>query len=69
MSLDTGALLETVETLRQEHRILDSHIARLMADPAADEMELRRLKKRKLQIKDEISRLAAGLAPLQIQSG
>lgn len=69
MSLDTGALLETVETLRQEHRILDSHIERLMADPAADEMELRRLKKRKLQIKDEISRLAAGLTPLQTQSG
>lgn len=59
--MDDGALIETLETARQEHRILDAHLETLMADPAASEVELRRLKKRKLQLKDEITRLQTAL--------
>jgi hypothetical protein len=43
--------------LRVEHRDLDDVIARLAKDPLVDELELKRLKKRKLMIKDQISRL------------
>lgn len=59
--MDEGALIESLETARQEHRILDAHIATLLADPAASEVELRRLKKRKLQLKDDIARLQTAL--------
>lgn len=62
MEKDDGSLVEALETLRQEHRILDSHIERLMADPAASEVELRRLKKRKLQLKDTVSQLEVNVA-------
>lgn len=62
MEKDDGSLVEALETLRHEHRILDSHIARLMADPAASEVELRRLKKRKLQLKDTVSQLEVNVA-------
>lgn len=59
--MDDGALIESLETARQEHRILDAHIETLLADPAANEVELRRLKKRKLQLKDDITRLQMAL--------
>ena len=57
--MDDETRVETLTTLRHEHRILDEHIAALMRDPGADEVELRRLKKRKLQIKDAITRMQA----------
>lgn len=46
-----------LESLRVEHRRLDEQIAALIAAGAADQMELARLKKRKLRLKDEIQRL------------
>ena len=46
-----------------EHRDLDMVIARLTADPASDELQIRRLKKRKLRIKDMISYLENKLIP------
>lgn len=49
--------------LRVEHRDLDDVIARLVKDPLVDELELKRLKKRKLQIKDMISHLENKLIP------
>ena len=49
--------------LRLEHRDLDSAIARLQADIAADELAVKRLKKRKLQLKDAILRLESALIP------
>jgi len=49
--------------LQVEHRDLDLAIARLAQVGAADELQLRRLKKRKLQIKDSITRLEMGLVP------
>lgn len=49
--------------LRVEHRDLDDVIARLTKDPLVDELELKRLKKRKLMIKDQISRLESKAIP------
>lgn len=49
--------------LRVEHRDLDDVIARLARDPLVDELELKRLKKRKLMIKDQINRLESKVIP------
>ena len=49
--------------LRLEHRDLDTAIARLQADIEADELAVKRLKKRKLQLKDAIARLESAQIP------
>lgn len=49
--------------LRTEHRDLDDVIARLAKDPLVDELELKRLKKRKLMLKDMIAHLDSKLIP------
>ena len=49
--------------LRREHRELDAEIQRLQADPAHKELTLKRLKKRKLLLKDAIARLESALIP------
>jgi len=58
-----AALRAQLEELRLEHRALDSAIDRLVHDPHMDQLELRRLKKRKLQIKDVIARVESRLIP------
>jgi hypothetical protein len=52
-----------IAQLEIEHRDLDAVIDRLVADPTEDELRMRRLKKRKLLLKDQISRLRARLIP------
>lgn len=52
-----------IAQLEIEHRDLDHVIDRLAGDPAQDELRMRRLKKRKLLLKDQISRLRARLIP------
>jgi len=49
--------------LEIEHHDLDDVIARLSADPTQDQLQLRRLKKRKLLLKDTIARLRDRLIP------
>lgn len=49
--------------LEAEHRELDQLIASLDQGPMVDELAMRRLKKRKLQIKDQISMLMGELTP------
>lgn len=49
--------------LRMEHADLDSLIDRNTDDPAADELALRRLKKRRLLLRDQIARLEGELDP------
>ncbi|MBC3930469.1 YdcH family protein [Undibacterium curvum] len=49
--------------LEVEHRDLDVVINTLTTDPAHDELQLRRLKKRKLQLKDHITLLKMQLTP------
>ena len=52
-----------VAELRLEHRDLDEAIARLQQDIEADELAVKRMKKRKLQLKDQIARLESDLIP------
>ena len=59
-------LFRNVEKLRQlriEHRDLDEIISRLSMDIHVDEIQLKRLKKRKLIIKDQIERYNSELIP------
>jgi hypothetical protein len=49
--------------LTQEHRDLDAAIAALIASGANDQIQLTRLKKRKLQLKDQIARVEDDLLP------
>ena len=59
-------LFERVQRLRElriEHRDLDDVISRLTMDLYVDELQLRRLKKRKLLLKDQITRLESELIP------
>ena len=58
-----AVLAERLLLLRQEHRDLDDAIVRLQADIEADELAVKRLKKRKLQLKDLIARLESALIP------
>jgi hypothetical protein len=59
-------LFKNIERLRQlriEHRDLDDVIARLSMDFNVDEIQMKRLKKRKLLLKDQITRLESKLIP------
>ena len=49
-----------VLALEVEHHDLDDVIARIVTDPRQDELQLRRLKKRKLLLKDTIARVFPG---------
>lgn len=52
-----------LKELRIEHRDLDDVIARLSADLNVDQLRLRRLKKRKLQLRDLIEKMESELIP------
>ena len=54
---------ERLRSLRIEHRDLDDVISRLQMDLYTDEIQLRRLKKRKLMLKDQIARLESEQIP------
>ena len=49
--------------VRQEHRDLDSAIEALQSSPVVDNLQLQRLKKKKLALKDRISHLEDRLTP------
>jgi hypothetical protein len=55
--------IERLKQLRVEHQDLDTVIARLVHDPQVDQIMLRRLKKRKLLLKDMISMLESARIP------
>ena len=57
------ARMQRLRELRIEHRDLDDVICRLSMDLYVDELQLRRLKKRKLLLKDQILRLESELIP------
>lgn len=60
---DPSALQALLTDLRIEHHDLDASIARLEETPPHDELMLRRMKKRKLQIKDRIAAIERMLGP------
>ncbi len=63
--IDTDSFknLERLRELRVSHRDLDYLIDRLRHDPMVDQLRVRRLKKRKLLLKDMISQLESELIP------
>ena len=60
---ELSRIAQRVMALKQEHRDLDVAIATLEADLDADELAVKRLKKRKLQLKDCIAKLESALIP------
>ena len=62
MLADRDSLLRRLHELRSEHRDLDTVIARLEAD-LGDQLQIQRLKKRKLKLKDEVMWLESRLVP------
>jgi len=63
MADEERTLVEKLESLRVEHRDLDDAIARMEQGPYVDQLQLRRLKKRKLQLKDFIALIESRLIP------
>ena len=57
------AIRRKLARLRSEHRDLDDVIARVSESASSDQLQIQRLKKRKLRLKDEISRLESELLP------
>jgi hypothetical protein len=55
--------IEKLRQLRIEHRDLDQVIAQLQLDMRVDEVQMRRLKKRKLLLKDQIALLESQAIP------
>ena len=60
---EKALIRERLGVLEVEHKDLNDIIDRLSADPAQDQLQLQRLKKRKLVLKDQISRLRTRLIP------
>lgn len=52
-----------LEMLRQEHRDLDSAIGALADQAVHDQLQMARLKKRKLRLRDEIAAIEDNLVP------
>lgn len=61
--IDPADIARKLAELKLEHRDLDAAIVRISLDPAADELQVKRLKKRKLLLKDIIARLESRLIP------
>lgn len=60
---EVRAISERIEQLKIEHRDLDQVIAHLMESATYDELHMRRLKRRKLLLKDQIALLERRLNP------
>jgi len=61
--VEVEEIIRRIEFLRQEHRDLDAAIEALGAAAAPDHLQLARIKKRKLRLKDEIALLEDQLIP------
>jgi hypothetical protein len=61
--VDTGTIRERIAQLQSEHQGLDSLIAKMADVPGINHLEIRRLKKRKLKVKDTIILLQLQLEP------
>lgn len=63
MNDSNADLLDKLDQLRLEHRDLDDVITRLQEQGVVDQLQLRRLKKRKLLLKDILQRIESKLIP------
>ena len=60
---DVRELREQLARLQQEHRDLDAAIAALAMSPGSDLIQVQRLKKRKLVLRDKIRRIEDQITP------
>ncbi len=60
---ESNNLRRQLEAARTEHRDLDDVLHRLTEQPPMDQLQVRRLKKRKLRLKDTIAHLESKLIP------
>lgn len=60
---EKAQIQQRLHALEIEHHDLDDIIDRLAIDPGQDRLQLQRLKKRKLMLKDQISKLRTRLIP------
>ena len=63
MDFDVEALKAKLADLKTEHRDLDDVIARITEQRPFDQLQIQRLKKRKLMLKDQISKIESELLP------
>ena len=56
-------LKDRITELKSEHRTLDGQLRAIADDPSVDDLQVRRLKKRKLFLKDSIAHLERQLLP------
>ncbi len=61
--VENSDIQDILIVLKQEHRDLDDAIQALSGTRASDQLQLQRLKKKKLHLKDEISRIQDRLLP------
>lgn len=63
MQRDLSEIAQRLSELRLEHKALDQAIAKLVEQPQSDDLQVRRLKKRKLLLKDTIAWLESQQIP------
>jgi hypothetical protein len=63
VAVDAGTIRDRIEQLQSEHQGLDSLIGKMAGIPGINDLEIRRLKKRKLKVKDTIILLQLQLEP------
>ncbi|MEM0906281.1 MAG: DUF465 domain-containing protein [Pseudomonadota bacterium] len=63
MDLQTKSAEDRLRVLKEEHRDLDAAVGALEAAGSTDMLQIKRLKKRKLQLKDEIRQLGSIVLP------
>ena len=63
MNDEQPATAAILEALRAEHRDLDERIRALSAEPTGDQLELARLKRHKLKLKDQIQLIVDSNVP------
>lgn len=61
--MEESEILRRIEQLRTDHRDLDAAIDALEATGSADQLQIARLKRRKLRLRDEIAELEDQLIP------
>ncbi len=61
--METAELMRWLQDLRVEHRDLDEVIKYMIETKSSDHMRIQRLKKRKLRLKDMITKLESELIP------
>jgi hypothetical protein len=60
---DIDELQDKLAELEREHRVLDQEIDRLVSTPPVDLLTVQRLKKKKLALKDQISKIKSDILP------